>query len=45
MTALVTGGAGFIGPHIVAAVAACDDEPLFVDDVSTGIDTVVVGHP
>jgi len=45
VTALVTGGAGFIGPHLVAAVAARGDEPLIVDDVSTGIDTVVVGHP
>ncbi|MGH2588128.1 MAG: NAD-dependent epimerase/dehydratase family protein, partial [Dehalococcoidia bacterium] len=32
----MTGGAGFIGSHIVAALAARGDEVLVVDDLSTG---------
>ncbi len=36
MRALVTGGAGFIGSHLVDALLARDDEVLVVDDLSTG---------
>lgn len=35
-TVLVTGGAGFIGSHIVDAVVAHGDRAVVVDDLSTG---------
>jgi UDP-glucose 4-epimerase len=36
MRALVTGGAGFIGSHLVDALLAREDEVHVVDDLSTG---------
>ena len=36
MRALITGGAGFIGHHLVRALLARDDEVVVVDDYSTG---------
>ncbi len=36
MKVLVTGGAGFIGSHLVEALAARGDRPVVVDDLSSG---------
>jgi UDP-glucose 4-epimerase len=36
MRILVTGGAGFIGSHIVDQIAAAGHEPFVVDDLSSG---------
>jgi UDP-glucose 4-epimerase len=36
MKALVTGGAGFIGSHIVDALVGRDDEVVVLDDLETG---------
>ena len=36
MRALVTGGAGFIGSHLVDALVARGDEVVVLDDLSTG---------
>lgn len=36
MTWLVTGGAGYIGAHIVAALQAAGSDPVVLDDLSTG---------
>src|SRR3954467_3936491 len=36
MRYLVTGGAGFIGSHLVEAIAARGDQVLVLDDLSTG---------
>lgn len=36
MTWLVTGGAGYIGAHVVRALADAGIEPLVVDDLSSG---------
>ena len=42
---LVTGGAGFIGSHVVDALAARGDEIRVVDDLSTGRRENLAAHP
>ena len=42
---LVTGGAGFIGSHVVDALAARGDAVRVVDDLSTGRRENLAGHP
>jgi UDP-glucose 4-epimerase len=37
MTWLVTGGAGYIGSHVVAAMRAAGDDVVVLDDLSSGI--------
>lgn len=42
---LVTGGAGFIGSHVVDALADRGDEVRVVDDLSAGCRENLAGHP
>jgi UDP-glucose 4-epimerase len=43
MTVLVTGGAGYIGSHMVLALADAGEDVIVVDDLSTGTRSAV--HP
>ncbi|MGO1312963.1 MAG: NAD-dependent epimerase/dehydratase family protein, partial [Brevibacterium aurantiacum] len=45
MSVLVTGGAGYIGSHVVRLLSERGDEVLVVDDLSTGIEARVTGLP
>ncbi len=44
MRVLVTGGAGFVGSHLVDAYVARGDEVVVVDDLSTGRLENIAGH-
>jgi UDP-glucose 4-epimerase len=43
MTVLVTGGAGYIGSHMVYALAAAGERVVVLDNLSTGFDWAVAG--
>jgi len=45
MTWLVTGGAGYIGAHVVAAMTAGGEQVVALDDLSTGDPARVAGTP
>src|SRR3954452_23688520 len=45
MSWLVTGGAGYIGAHVVAAMRAAGERVVVVDDLSTGDRTRIDGVP
>lgn len=45
MTWLVTGGAGYIGAHIVLAMRATGDDPVVLDDFSSGVPSRLDGVP
>ncbi len=45
MTWLVTGGAGYIGAHVVAAVREAGESVVVVDDLSTGDPDRIPGVP
>jgi UDP-glucose 4-epimerase len=45
MTVLVTGGAGYIGSHMVYALVAAGDRVIVLDNLSTGFDWAVAGVP
>ena len=45
MTCLVTGGAGYIGAHIVASLQSHDRNAVVVDDLSSGFISRIAGVP
>ncbi|WP_116449485.1 UDP-glucose 4-epimerase GalE [Blastococcus litoris] len=45
MTWLVTGGAGYIGSHVVGAMQAAGHEVVVLDDLSSGVEARLAGVP
>jgi hypothetical protein len=45
VTWLVTGGAGYIGAHVVAAMRAAEEPVVVLDDLSTGDPDRIPGTP
>src|SRR5204862_7939209 len=43
MTVLVTGGAGYIGSHMVYALVAAGERVVVLDNLSTGFDWAIAG--
>jgi UDP-glucose 4-epimerase len=43
MTVLVTGGAGYIGSHMVYALVAAGERTVVLDNLSTGFDWAIAG--
>ena len=41
MTVLVTGGAGYIGSHMVYALLAAGERAIVLDNLSTGFDWAI----
>ena len=41
MSVLVTGGAGYIGSHVVLELLKAREEPIVFDDLSTGFSEAV----
>ena len=41
MTVLVTGGAGYIGSHMVYALVAAGERVVVLDNLSTGFDWAI----
>src|SRR5437879_2284644 len=41
MTVLITGGAGYIGSHMVYAMVAAGEKPVVLDHLSTGFDWAI----
>ena len=44
MRALVTGGAGFIGSHLIDRLVARGDEVVIIDNLSSGHASFIQGH-
>ncbi|DAC20531.1 MAG TPA: NAD-dependent epimerase/dehydratase family protein, partial [Candidatus Poseidoniales archaeon] len=44
MRALVTGGAGFIGSHLIDRLVARGDEVVVIDNLSSGHASFIQGH-
>ena len=43
MSVLVTGGAGYIGSHVVLELLEAGEKPVVLDDLSTGFNEAVPG--